>query len=114
MATLSSWAYTQPLTFWSVENDAFGQPTFTLEFSALGTWQAGGETQTADDGVQFVPKGSYWIERAEGAARPALGWKVAVGTLTGLPPISAEIIRKTGADDDAMHGFTSVDWVCWT
>lgn len=114
MTTLSSWAYTQPLTFWSVANDAFGQPTFTLAFTAIGTWMSGGSVQTSDDGVQFIPAGQYWIERASGAPRPSRGWKVAIGTLTGLPPASAEIIRKTGADDDAVHGFTSVDWVMWT
>lgn len=114
MTTLSSWAYTQPLTFWSVAMDEYAQPTFTREFSAMGTWQVGGETQSADNGVQFVPAGTYWIERAAGQTRPARGWKVALGDLTGAPPLSAEIIRKAGADDDTMHGFTSVDWVMWT
>lgn len=114
MTTLSSWAYTQPLTFWSVIVDQYAQTSFTLAFTALGTWQVGGETQTADNGVQFVPAGSYWIERAPADVRPGRGWKVAVGDLTGDPPLSAEIIRKAGADDDAMHGFASVDWVMWT
>lgn len=114
MTTLSSWAYTQSLTFWSVAHDAYGQPTYALAFTAPGTWQIGGETQTADDGVQFVPAATYWIERAPTDARPARGWKVAIGALTGAPPLSAEIIRKVGADDDAMHGFASVDWVMWT
>lgn len=114
MTTLSSWSYTQPLTFWSVTVDQYAQTSYELEFTALGTWQIGGETQTADNGVQFVPAGSYWIARALGDVRPGRGWKVAVGELTGDPPLSAEIIRKAGADDDGMHNFTAVDWVMWT
>lgn len=114
MTTLSSWSYTQPLTFWSVQIDEFGQPSYALEFEALGTWTIGGETQAADNGVQFVPASTFWIERGPDDARPTRGWKVARGSHDNAPPADAEIIRKTGASDDAMHGFDAVDWVMWT
>ena len=114
MTTFSSWAYTKPLTFWSVAEDEYGQLSYTLAFVAMGAWKMGGAVQTADDGVQFVPASTYWIERDGGDAFPERGWKVARGSLTGAPPASAEIIRKTGSDDDAMHGFTAVDLAMWT
>ena len=85
-----------------------------LAFTALGTWQIGGETQSDDQGVQFTPASTFWIERGTADARPARGWKVAVGTHGGLPPTAAEIIRKVGADDDSMHGFDAVDFVMWS
>lgn len=114
MTTLSSWSYTQPLTLWSVTVDEFGQPSYARAFEAPGTWTIGGETQTADNGVQFVPASTFWIERGADDPRPGRGWKIARGSHAGAPPPDAEIIRKTGASDDAMHGFTSVDWVMWT
>lgn len=114
MTTLSSWSYTQPLTFWSVVNDAWNQPSYTLAFTTLGTWQIGGETQSDDQGVQFTPASTFWIERGPSDARPARGWKAAIGAHTGQPPVSAEIIRKVGADDDSMHGFDAVDFVMWS
>ena len=114
MTTLSSWSYTQPLTFWSMVTDAWGQPSYTLAFTVPGTWQIGGETQSDDQGVQFTPASTFWIERGPSDQRPARGWKVAIGTHTGQPPVSAEIIRKVGADDDSMHGFDAVDFVMWS
>lgn len=114
MVTLSSWSYTSILTFWSVTQDQFGQTVYTHAFSAPGTWKSGGETQTSDDGIQFTPASSYWIERGPGQVRPQRGWKVCVGQIFDQPPAEAEIIRKAGADDDTMHGFSSVDWAMWT
>ncbi len=114
MTTLSSWSYTQSLTFWSVETDEFAQTTYTLAFTALGTWQIGGDTQSDDQGVQFTPASTFWIERGPADVRPARSWKVAIGTYIGAPPASAEIIRKVGADDDSMHGFDAVDLVMWS
>ena len=114
MPTLSDWAYTQPLTFWANSVDDHGQPTYTLRFVAKGTYQVGGETQSGDDGVQFVPASTYWIGREPAEERPQRGWKVYPGIHTGQPPEGAEIVRKAGCDDDSMHGFSGVDWTMWT
>lgn len=107
--SMSSWSYTSDLTFWPVTYDEFTQPTFGAPQTVKGTWKAGGDTQTTDDGEEFVPQSTFWTTGID----PARGWKVAKGAIVGSPPASAEIIRRVGAYDDSMFG-EATDVVVYT
>ena len=100
--TLSEWAYATPMTAWPVTYDQFSQPSYGAPVHFKGTYAAGGEQQRDDAGVEFVPAATYWAAASVGLRRD---WVIALGTLTGQPPATAERIRKVAEWDDAALGF---------
>jgi hypothetical protein len=98
--SFSAWAYDTPLTAWPRTHDEYGQPTAGAPIALMGTYRTGGETQTDDTGVEFMPKNSYFFPATDAVQR---GYLIAVGTHKN-PPADAEIIRTVERWSDSIFG----------
>lgn len=112
MSTIANWAYTQDITFWSATLDEYGQPTYSKEYTLRGAFALEG-TLVSDGNVPSarVAAGTdiYYFEYS-GVNPPRLGWKVALGDLTGTPPAEAKEIVSLKVYDVKMFGETIPDY----
>lgn len=103
MSSFSRWSYTADLTFWPVTYDKSGQPTTGTPQVFKGSWKQGGNSATDVDGVEFVPRSTYWLE-SEPASVPQRQWRVLPGVYVGAAPPEAEIVRLVRSYDDTTFG----------
>lgn len=113
MSTIANWSYTQPLTFWSVSVDDYGQPTYSRAYTLRGSYTLS-EALLPDSGVPTAEASSgadiFFFEYL-GVNPPLVGWKVALGDLEGDdPPTSAKKIFKVTVFDVAMFGESIPDY----
>lgn len=63
MSSLGRWSYTNVATIWpDAGTDEWGQPTYGTPYTIDCTWADTGETQTDQDGSEFVPASTFWFE----------------------------------------------------
>ena len=111
MSTIANWAYTNDLTFWSATFDAYGQPTYTVEYVLKGAYKRD-TTLGADGGVPGQIKGGldvFYFEYS-GLNPPRIGWRVALGSHAGQPPSDAKEIAGVTEYDVRMFGETVPDY----
>lgn len=115
MTSAANWSYGTPLTVWPVTVDANGAPTYGAPFIILGTYGAGGEVLTDENGTEFVSRGSFFFE--QGASNPAREDYIASGDHTGIAnPLSAGAarVRKLSIWDPSMFPGEAPDMVAYT
>lgn len=114
MSSLANWTYVYDLTVWPVLTDELGQLSYGTPYLLKVDWQLGGQPQTDKNGVQFVPKSTFYFEREEGADPfPALDDYVARGDQRSAakPPLDAERIKAfTGWGMAAFGASELPDW----
>lgn len=97
MSTLANWTYTNPVTFWPVDTDDYGQPVYGRPYSMMCDYKAGGEKAADRHGVEFVSASIFYFEAEEGSSLiPKQEYRVMRGDQTAsiTPPVEAEIVRK--------------------
>ena len=119
MSSISRWSYTSTITVWPPASfDAYGQPTFGTPFTILGNWEEGGDTQTDQNGSEFVPTGTYYFEASTSSDAPEREGYIKRGDHTAIAdPLTAkaEKVKKVGAWDMTPFGSTEIpDWVAYT
>lgn len=117
MTSFAGWSYTTPLTVWPVEYDQYSQPVSGAPYLITGTWIEGGEVQSDAQGVEFLPRASYFFEMAEGPLLPQVRFRIKRGdhTAEGEYPDDAEAIRKVSGWDVSMFPDVGLpDWAVYT
>lgn len=119
MSSIAAWTYVATITIWPVTGfDEYSQPTYGTPYTLDADWEEGGEMQTDDSGVEFVPASTYYFELALGSSSlPERGWFVKIGDHTGVstPPNDAEKIKKVGGWNMDYFGASELpDWVLYT
>jgi hypothetical protein len=110
----NTWSYTATLTVWLVTGyDDNSQPTFATPSQIKGSWAQGGETQIDDNGREFVPRSTYWLESV---TPPTRGSYILPGAHTNTDPIQAgaEMIKKVSGWDDTTFDMCLPDWALYT
>ena len=117
MSSLANWSYTSTLTIWKeLPEDKYGDASgFDTPYTLSGSWEEGGELATDDEGEEFQPASTYYIELARGSVQmPERGDYIAIGdqTATANPlTIDAERIKKVGGWDMSAFGDSELpDW----
>lgn len=114
MGTFSSWSYTAKCTVWSVTIDEYGQPTFGSPVVYPCSYRAGGNLANGNNGEQFVPKTTVWLE-ADPADVPVAGSYLSIGEIRAAePPANAEVIRAVARHDPSAFNEGAPDWVLMT
>lgn len=113
MSSIARWTYTSTLTIWpAADVDQYGQPTYGTPYTIQGSWEAGGDTRTDDNGTEFVPNSTYYFEAEDGASIiPERNWHIKRGDHTAIaqPSSDAEKIKKVDGWD--MSAFNEIpDW----
>ena len=63
MSSIARWSYTEELTIWPFESeDENSVPTYGAPFLLKGDWEEGGDTQTDENGEEFVATSKYYFE----------------------------------------------------
>ncbi len=119
MSTLANWSYVATITIWPITGyDEYSQPTYGTAYTLDADWETGGDTQTDDNGTEFVPESTYYFELAFGSSSlPERDWFVKIGDHTGVstPPADAEKIKKVGGWEMTKFGASELpDWVIYT
>lgn len=114
MSATANWSYTNVATIWpnlgrdpETREPLWGEPrTIACTFATMG------DTQTDDNGQEFVPQDTVWHEDQ---AEIKAGDRVVIGEeLVGaLPPARAKPIRKVGGWDMSFFG-EEADFVFYT
>jgi hypothetical protein len=95
-------------TVWTIASrDAYGKPTFSAPVIFQTTWKSGGRTAKDDDGVEFVPRTTFWPTVASGVIKR--GDYIAIGDQSAVPDpttIDSEIIRTVQEFDNSAFGWT--------
>lgn len=112
MSNIGNWAYTNALTFWRVDFDEYGQPTYTRAYELRGAYMK--ESALRSDGgipTNEAQAGAdtYYFEYA-GEDPPLVGWQIALGEFAGDPPASAKKITGLTIYDVAMFGEAIPDY----
>lgn len=112
MSTIANWAYTNDITFWSVTMDAYGQPTFTREYTLRGAYALESSLQ-ADSNIPSsraaAGTDTFYFEYA-GVNPPQVGWRIALGSFLADPPAYAKEIVSLKVFDVRMFGETIPDY----
>ncbi len=119
MSSLSRWSYTNTATVWPVTVDQYGQPAYGSPYAIDCTWADTGETQTDDNGSEFVPASTFWFEAEyTDSPLPERGDYIAKFDQTGVTdPLTAggQEIKKVTSWDVSMFGATETpDWALFT
>lgn len=114
MSRTANWSYTNVASIWSEgPRDPYTrEPTWTGPFIIACTFETMGDTQTDDNGQQFVPQDTVWHEdpmAIKAGDRIVIGEELADVT----PPARAKSIRKVGGWDMSFFG-ESMDFVLFT
>lgn len=114
MSATSRWVYTNVSTVWQQgPRDPYTrEPTWAGPHVLACTFETMGDTQTDDNGVQFVPQDTVWHENPL-VIKP--GDRIVIGEeLTdSVPPATAKTVRKSGEWDMSFFGESS-DFVLYT
>lgn len=112
MSTIANWAYTNPLTFWRVELDQYGQPVYTKAYELPGAYQLEAALRS-DGGLPSAEAAGgtdiFYFEYL-GEDPPCVGWRIALGSFEGLPPDKAKKIVNLKVYDVAMFGELTPDY----
>lgn len=118
MSSLSSWSYTNTATVWPATVDQYGQPSYGTPYTIACTWADTGETQTDDQGTEFVPASTFWFEGEYGSTIPERGDYIAKFDQTGSADpltVDGQQIKKVTSYDMSMFGSTETpDWEVFT
>lgn len=98
MSEMSRWSYQTPITIWSVTLSDTNEPIYGTPYTVMGSYMTGGQAQRRQDGLEFIPIGTYWFEAALSDI-PKEEWAIAKGTFTGSPPVGVEKIELTRVSD---------------
>lgn len=100
MSATSRWVYTNVATIWRNEgrDPRTREPRWSPPVVIDCTFKTMGETQTDNDGNEFVPQDTVWHENPTPIVA---GDRVLIGQAVQLetPPAEAKIIRKVGGFD---------------
>lgn len=94
---------TNTATVWPISTDQYGQPSAGTPYTIAATWIDTGDTQTDQDGNQFVPQSTFYTLDA----RPERGDYIAKGdqTATSSPHTAqAQEIKKVTQFDISQFG----------
>jgi len=118
MSSLANWSYTNIATIWPKTLDQFSQPTYGTPYTIACTWEDTGQTQTDEDGREFVPSATYWFEAEYGSSPiPGRGDYIAKFDRTGIAnPLDAggQMIRQVTSWDMSPFGNETPDWAVYT
>jgi hypothetical protein len=117
MSEIAAWSYTQTLTIWpNTGTNEFGAPSYGTPYTITGSWIEGGDTQTDQNGTEFVPASTYYFEAVRDSSLiPKRESFIKVGNHVAVlaPPADAEKIKKVGGWDMGM--FDQIpDWAIYT
>lgn len=93
---------TNTATVWEVTTDQYGQPNYGAGRTIAATWIDTGDTQTDQDGNQFVPQSTFFtLEQLQ------RGWYIAKGDQTAEANplnVQAQEIKKVTQYDISQFG----------
>ena len=98
MSEMSRWSYRTELTIWPVTVSDTNEPIFGTPYTLMGSYMKGGQSQRRQNGLEFIPIGSYWFEATDDQM-PKNEWAITVGRHTGAPPQDVEIIELIRTSD---------------
>ena len=114
MSATSRWAYQNVATLWTEgPRDPYTrEPTWDGPHVIACTFETMGDTQTDDNGQEFVPQDTVWHESP---MQINSGDRIVIGEelIDITPPARAKTIRKVGMWDMSFFGETP-DYVLFT
>lgn len=100
MSETANWAYTNVSTLWRNlgRDPETREPTWGAPHVIACTFSTMGDTQTDDNGNEFVPQDTVWHEDK---VQIGPGDRVVIGAVSDAltPPVNAKTIRKVGSWD---------------
>ena len=106
MTTASNWDYTDTVTVWPVTRDEYDQPSYGTPVTYACSWMSGGRMARDDVGQEFYPNTTAYIETD---TPPAKGSRMMIGTHTGAPDSTAEVIRVVQTFNDNTFSWGTPD-----
>ncbi|MCC4288514.1 hypothetical protein [Vreelandella aquamarina] len=115
MSATSRWVYTNQATLWlqTGKRDPYTrEPLFSGPHVIACTFENMGDTQTDDNGQQFVPRDTVWHEDSLPIKS---GDRIVIGDALddAEPPATAKAIKKVGGWDMSFFG-EAPDFVLYT
>ena len=117
MSSLAAWSYTNIATVWPSTVDQYGQPTYGTPYTIACTWADTGETQTDENGSEFVPASTFWFEAEYTDTVPERGDYIAKFDQTAEADplqVGGQQVKKVTSYDMSPFGNETPDWEVFT